>query len=116
MKLLVARGMRWSAGGGYFLAFLSAVALAFAARAGSTAGVLVSLTAFGLGLGPAASTSLVAPQNHVDLAHRGIVTSAVYATRMLGGSVAIAASSAPSARRNGWWGMRSRRWQWRAWP
>lgn len=94
VRLLVARGMRWSAGGGYFLAFVASLALTFAARAGSTAGVLVSLTAFGLGLGPAASTSLVAPQNHVEIAHRGIVTSAVYAARMLGGSFAIAALSA----------------------
>lgn len=90
VRLFVARGMRWSAGGGYFVGMLAAIGLALAARANSTAGVLVTLTALGLGLGPAASTSLVAPQNHVDFAHRGIVTSACYASRMLGGSVTIA--------------------------
>ncbi len=89
VKLLLSRGMRWSAGGGYALAFVAALALVVAVRAESTPGVLIALTVFGLGLGPAASTSLVAPQNHVAFEHRGIVTSAVYASRMLGGSVTI---------------------------
>ncbi len=89
VRLLIARGMRWSAGGGYALAFVAALGLVLAARAESTPWVLIALTVFGLGLGPAASTSLVAPQNHVAFEHRGIVTSAVYASRMLGGSVTI---------------------------
>ena len=45
----------------------------------------------GLGLGPAASTSLVGPQSCVAWEHRGAVTSAVYAARMLGGMVVVAA-------------------------
>jgi hypothetical protein len=89
VKLLIARGMRWSAGGGYALAFVAGIALVLAARAESTPAVLIALTAFGLGLGPAASTSLVAPQNHVAFEHRGTVTSAAYASRMLGGSMTI---------------------------
>lgn len=89
VRLFVARGMRWSAGGGYLLATLAAVALVLAARAESTAGVLVALTFLGLGLGPAASTSLVGPQNHVAPELRGTITSACYAGRMLGGSVTI---------------------------
>lgn len=90
VRLFVARGMRWSAGGGYFLAFIASIGLVLGARANSTAGVLVALTGVGLGLGPAASTSLVAPQNHVEPSQRGTVTSACYASRMLGGSVMIA--------------------------
>lgn len=89
VRLFVARGMRWSAGGGYLLATFAALGLVFAARAHSTPAVLATLTALGLGLGPAASTSLVGPQNHVAPELRGIITSACYASRMLGGSVAI---------------------------
>ncbi len=100
VRLFVARGMRWSAGGGYLLATFAALALVFAARANSTPGVLVALAALGLGLGPAASTSLVGPQNHVAPELRGIITSACYASRMLGGSVAIGllGALAPAAR------------------
>lgn len=90
VRLFVARGMRWSAGGGYLLAFFAALALLFAARAGNTPAIFAALVVLGLGLGPAASTSLVAPQNHVEFGLRGIVTSAMYASRMLGGSVTIA--------------------------
>ncbi len=90
VRIFIARGMRWSAGGGYLLACVAAVAMLFASRTGATTPVLVALTVLGLGLGPAASTSLVAPQNHVEPGLRGIVTSACYASRMLGGSVTIA--------------------------
>lgn len=90
VKILIARGMRWSAGGGYLLACAAAVGMELASRAGATVPVLIALAVLGLGLGPAASTSLVAPQNHVEPNLRGIVTSACYASRMLGGSVTIA--------------------------
>lgn len=94
VRLFMARGMRWSAGGGYFVGLCAALGLVLAARANSLPAVFVALTALGLGLGPAASTSLVAPQNHVEFAHRGTVTSACYAARMLGGSLTIALVSA----------------------
>ena len=97
LPILVARGMRWSAGGGYSLALVASLLLVIAARIESTPLVLCALVAFGLGLGPAASTSLVAPQNHVAFEHRGIVTSAVYAARMLGGSLTIGALGALAA-------------------
>jgi MFS family permease len=90
VKLLVARGMRWTTSRGYALAFVASIGMVLASRADRTALVLASLTALGLGLGPAASTSLVAPQNHVEFELRGSVTSAAYASRMLGGSVGIA--------------------------
>ncbi|MGH7293956.1 MAG: MFS transporter, partial [Polyangiaceae bacterium] len=44
----------------------------------------------GLGIGPAASTSLLGPQSAVRWAQRGGVTSAVYAVRMFGGSLVVA--------------------------
>jgi hypothetical protein len=66
------------------------------ARGLSTGWALASLGLLGLGLGPAASTSLVAPQSIVGWRHRGAVTSAVYASRMLGGSLAVAALGALS--------------------
>jgi MFS family permease len=90
VRIFIARGMRWSAGGGYLLASAGALTMVLASRAGMTLPVLAGLTVLGLGLGPAASTSLVAPQNHVEPGLRGIVTSACYASRMLGGSVTIA--------------------------
>ena len=43
VRLLVARGMRWSAGGGYLVAFCAALALVLAARAASTAGLGTSV-------------------------------------------------------------------------
>ena len=39
---------------------------------------------------PAASTCIIAPQARVRWEQRGAITSAVYACRMLGGSLAIA--------------------------
>jgi hypothetical protein len=48
-----------------------------------------ALAVLGLGLGPAASTATIGPQSVVPWSARSVVTSAVYATRMLGGAVAI---------------------------
>ncbi|NVJ00924.1 MFS transporter, partial [Myxococcus sp. AM009] len=61
-----------------------------AARGWGVPAALVGLAVLGLGLGPAASTSLIGPQSRAPWHHRGIVTSALYATRLLGGSVAVA--------------------------
>jgi hypothetical protein len=92
VKVLVTRGLRASGGGGFAIAAIGAAALAVVvARGLSTGWALTSLGVLGLGLGPAASTSLVAPQSIVGWRHRGAVTSAVYASRMLGGSLAVAA-------------------------
>jgi predicted MFS family arabinose efflux permease len=92
VRVLVTRGMRTSVGGGFAIALLGAVGLAVAVAQGlPTWCALASLAVLGLGLGPAASTSLVGPQSCVSWQHRGAVTSAIYATRMLGGSVVVAA-------------------------
>ncbi len=91
VRVLVARGMRASVGGGFTIALLGAAGLALAAAVHApTAWALGCLALLGLGLGPAASTSLVGPQSCVPWAQRGAVTSAVYALRALGGSVVVA--------------------------
>ena len=92
VRVLVARGMRASVGGGFTIGLAGALGLTFAASQGlPTVYALASLGLLGLGLGPAASTSLVGPQSCVSWDHRGAVTSAVYAARMFGGSVVVAA-------------------------
>jgi MFS family permease len=90
VRVLVTHGLRTSTLRGYGLAFLSALALVLAARSDHLWPSLIALTGVGAGLGPAASTSLVAPQNRVEPGQRGSVTSAIYAARMLGGSTMIA--------------------------
>jgi hypothetical protein len=91
VRVLVARGMRASVGGGFTIALVGAAGLAIVVAAGgSTASAMSCLALLGLGLGPAASTSLVGPQSCVPWAQRGAVTSAVYALRALGGSVVVA--------------------------
>ena len=92
VRVLVARGMRASVGGGFTIGLAGALGLTFAASQGlPTIYAMASLGLLGLGLGPAASTSLVGPQSCVSWSHRGAVTSAVYAARMFGGSVVVAA-------------------------
>jgi MFS family permease len=92
VRVLVERGMRTSVTGGFAIAFAGAAGLAAVVAMGLPAiDGLVCLGILGLGLGPAASTSLVGPQSCVSWAHRGAVTSAVYAARMLGGALAVAA-------------------------
>lgn len=92
VKILVRRGMRASVGGGFAVALVGAafLALAILARA-PTPLVYAALALLGAGLGPAASTSLVAPQSDVPWPARGAMTSLLYATRTLGGSIAVAA-------------------------
>jgi MFS family permease len=99
VKILVRRGMRASVGGGFSLALLGAATLAAAILAGApTAIVWAALALLGAGLGPAASTSLIAPQSDVPWPARGAMTSLVYATRTLGGSIAVAALGRASTR------------------
>lgn len=100
--ILVRRGMRASVGGGFTIAALGAAALAFAARnTMPIPAVFASLGLLGFGLGPAASTSLVAPQSHVEWRYRGMMTSTIYAARMLGGSLVVAALGSMSAGASG---------------
>jgi Major Facilitator Superfamily len=98
VHVLVRWGMRASVGGGFAIAAAGAAALAGAAIFGlGPAWAFAALALLGLGLGPAASTSLVAPQSHVAWRYRGMITSVIYASRMLGGSIAVAALGAGGA-------------------
>ena len=86
------------------MAGVGAAAFGLALTHGAADGWLYASLAFlGFGLGPAASTCIIASQARVRWAERGAVTSAIYACRMLGGSVAIALVNAlhRSVRRGG---------------
>jgi MFS family permease len=91
VRVLVARGMRASVGGGFAIALLGACGLTLSVASGApSVWSMAALAVLGLGLGPAASTSLIGPQSCVPWAHRGAVTSVVYAARSLGGSLFVA--------------------------
>jgi len=92
VKLLIRRGLRASAGLGFLVAGTGAALFGLAVWSGAgDAWLYASLGLLGVGLGPAASTCIIAPQARVRWEQRGAITSAVYACRMLGGSLAIAA-------------------------
>ncbi|MBM7112471.1 MFS transporter [Archangium primigenium] len=91
VRVFARGGLRASAGGGFSLAFLGTVLFTLGvARGWDVPALFASLALLGMGLGPAASTSIVGPQTRAPWQHRGMVTSAVYASRMLGGSFTIA--------------------------
>jgi len=91
VKLLLRGGLRASAGLGFLVAGAGAALFGLALWNGAGDGWLyASLGLLGIGLGPAASTCIIAPQARVRWEQRGAITSAVYACRMLGGSLAIA--------------------------
>ncbi|HSP18971.1 MAG TPA: MFS transporter [Myxococcaceae bacterium] len=91
VKLLIRGGLRASAGLGFLVAGVGAALFGLALAQHAPAGWLyAALGVLGVGLGPAASTCIIAPQARVSWEQRGTVTSAVYACRMLGGSLAIA--------------------------
>jgi MFS family permease len=91
VKLLLRGGLRASAAGGFAVAAVGAMLLALAlVRDWGDAATFTALAILGFGLGPAASTSIFAPQQRVPWEQRGAVTSALYACRMLGGSLTIA--------------------------
>ena len=91
VKLLIRGGLRASAGLGFLIAGIGAALFGLALSQHTASGWLyASLGLLGMGLGPAASTCIIAPQARVRWEQRGTVTSAVYAFRMLGGSLAIA--------------------------
>jgi len=95
VKVLVRRGMRTSVGGGFALALAGAAGVAISVACGlPIAFAFAAMALLGFGTGPAASTSLVAAQTSVAWRYRGAVTSTVYAARMLGGSLAVAALGA----------------------
>jgi len=91
VRLLLRGGLRASAGLGFLVAGAGAglFDLALANHLGD-GWLYASLGLLGIGLGPAASTCIIAPQARVRWEQRGAITSAVYACRMLGGSLAIA--------------------------
>ncbi|AKI98879.1 MFS transporter [Archangium gephyra] len=92
VRVFLRGGLRASAGGGFALCLGGACLLALAvSRDWGTPAAFIGLGLMGLGLGPAASTSLLGPQTRAPWHHRGMVTSAIYATRMLGGSFTLAA-------------------------
>lgn len=92
VRVFVRGGLRASAGGGFAIALLGSSLFALGVAHGwGIAALFASLGLLGLGLGPAASTSLIGPQTRASWHHRGVITSAMYATRMLGGSFTIAA-------------------------
>jgi hypothetical protein len=95
VRLLVAHGMRSVQMGAFAFAFAGATALAGVVAFGlPTTWAFAAVGLLGFGLGPAASSSVLAPQSCVAWRHRGVVTSAVFAARMLGGSIAVAALGA----------------------
>ena len=92
VHVLVRHGMRASVAGGFAVALVGAVGLALVvALELPLAAAYAALGVLGLGVGPAASTALIAPQSQVAWDQRGMITSAVYAARMLGGAVFVAA-------------------------
>lgn len=92
VRVLMRGGLRASAGGGLALAAVGAGLLALTAERGwGTAMAFVSLGVLGMGLGPTASTSLIGPQTRASWRHRGMITSVIYATRLLGGALGVAA-------------------------
>ena len=98
VKVLVRRGMRASVAGGFAISMVGAVALAVVASQDlPVRWAYASLALLGVGLGPAASTTLVASQSAVPWQSRGAVTSAIYAARMFGGAVAVALFGAHEA-------------------
>ncbi len=93
VHVLVRWGMRVSVAGGFGIAHARRGGAVLQGRAGAPGSRAPSPRwgSSGLGLGPAASTALVAPQSHVAWRYRGMMTSTIYACRMLGGSLAVAA-------------------------
>ena len=91
VRVLIARGMRATVAGSFAIVLVAAIGLTMAVSTGGADPLaMVALAVMGLGIGPAASTSLLGPQTAVSWEKRGGVTSAVYAVRMLGGSMVVA--------------------------
>jgi hypothetical protein len=91
VRIFVRWGLRASAGGGFALAAASLLSLAVLASRGYAIVAFPALFLVGVGLGPAVSTCLVGPQSRAPHEARGMITSGIYATRALGGALAVAA-------------------------
>lgn len=91
VRVYVRAGLRTSAGGGLFLAAIGIAATALLAARGRPELVPFTLFVTGVGVGPANSTALVAAQTRTPFRHRGMLTSAIFGTRTLGGAVVVAA-------------------------
>jgi MFS family permease len=90
VRVMLRRGMRATVAGGFAIALVGATLLAVVVLCDlDPRWAFVALAILGIGLGPAASTSLVATQSTVAWNERGLVTSAVFGSRVLGGSVAV---------------------------
>jgi EmrB/QacA subfamily drug resistance transporter len=91
VRILLRGGMRASLGGGMMLALagssLLAATMVWEAPLWCTG---VAAFVLGLGLGPAGATSTIGPQARVQWNERAVVTSTIFATRMLGGSLGVA--------------------------
>jgi len=90
VRVLVKRGMHASVGGGFALATigLTSVAILIGCHA-PLRWMLPALFLTGMGLGPALSTSMVAPQARARWLERGMLTSIIYAMRSLGGAMLV---------------------------
>ncbi len=92
VRRLVARGMRVVMTTGFATTFVGGSMLAAViAVDGRFTWVMASLAVMGFGMGSVAIVSVLGPQSCVPWADRGAVTSAVFASRMLGGSISVAA-------------------------
>jgi predicted MFS family arabinose efflux permease len=92
VRVLLARGMRATLTGSFVLVAAGAILFALALGGQLPEGLAMpALAVLGVGIGPAASVSLLGAQSSVAWSQRGAVTSAVYAVRTLGGSAAVAA-------------------------
>ena len=97
VRILIRYGMRVSVAGGFALALIGALGLLVSTHSHALHSIpfaLVSLGVVGMGIGPASSTALIAAQSNVAWRERGVITSTVYASRTLGGSLAVAAFGA----------------------
>jgi MFS family permease len=90
VKVLVRAGMRVSETVAFSVALVGALALtAVAWTSASLPWAWAALFVLGLGLGPAASSSTIGPQSCVEWSQRGVVTSMIYAMRLLGGALGV---------------------------
>lgn len=102
VRIFVRWGLRASAGGGFGLSFLCLVALTVCALGGHVLAAFPALFLMGVGMGPAVSTCLVGPQSRAPHEARGMITSGIYATRALGGAIAVAALAEGSTLITSW--------------
>lgn len=90
VRVLVKRGMHASVGGGFALATIGfAIVAVLVGLHAPIHWLLPALFLTGMGLGPALSTSMVAPQARARWSERGMLTSVIFAMRTLGGAMLV---------------------------